>query len=147
MTEKDVGEECFVPPTPFFEKKLEVRFSETDAWGIVHHRHFFSWFEVARTDALAALGIPHKYWLQADPKPLLVEARCRILAPLTVGDQVVIAVSLQALRSRSLHFHYRVFKAEQTCAEGETQHLFATAAGRATHIPKELAARLRAIAP
>ena len=39
--------------------KIEVRYSETDAMGVVHHGSYPIWFEQARIDFFKAIGAPY----------------------------------------------------------------------------------------
>lgn len=132
------------PARPFFRQEIEVRFSETDAWGIVHHSRFFDWFEVARTFAFAARGLPHRTWLESDTRPMVVEVGCRYLAPLTVGDKIAVEVLIQEIRSRTMTFAYRVQLVDDAklCATGFTKHLFADLQGRPRTIPREILDRI-----
>lgn len=132
------------PARPFFLQEIEVRFAETDAWGIVHHSRFFDWFEVARTAAFAARGLPQRTWLESNVRPMVIEVGCCYLSSLTVGDRVVVEVTIKEVRSRTMTFAYRIRRAGETklCASGFTKHLFTDLQGRPRRIPQAILDRI-----
>ncbi|HBC73432.1 MAG TPA: hypothetical protein DC017_00990, partial [Candidatus Wallbacteria bacterium] len=64
-----------------FDTTLRVRYAETDTMGVVYYGNYFTWFEVARTDALRQIGYPYSL-LEKDGVLLpVVEASARYIAP------------------------------------------------------------------
>ena len=100
--------------------KIEVRYSETDAMGVVHHGSYPIWFEQARIDFFKAIGAPYteieKEGFESPVLELVVKYRkaCRFGA----GRQVQVEIQLQGLREgRALHhgFHAaRLYQGRRT---------------------------------
>ena len=42
-----------------FKTRIQVRYAETDAMGVVHHATYPIWFEQARVDFFRAVGAPY----------------------------------------------------------------------------------------
>lgn len=106
--------------------ELKVRFSETDAMGVVHHGNFYSWFEVAR------------YKLAEDFFPLscnklkfgdiympVITCGCRYRKFIKFGDTVSIKTYIIRNDTAKIRFYYEVTINEEnkTAAEGYSEHV------------------------
>jgi len=70
---------------------LRVFFDDTDAGGVVYHANYLNWFERARSDLVAMLGIDQRSALEAGEGVYAVaEIHIRYFAPARLGDAVVI---------------------------------------------------------
>src|SRR5215467_10464315 len=45
---------------PFVEFPIRVRYFETDQMGVVHHAHYFVWFEAARSEFCRKHGVDYR---------------------------------------------------------------------------------------
>nr|WP_221089140.1 thioesterase family protein [Deinococcus aquaedulcis] len=125
-----------------FVSVLRVRYAETDAMGVAHHATYPVWFEVARTDAMHALGLPYReveargYYLMLSG--LNVEYR----RAARYDDELQIHATLSAVRSRTLTFSYEVRRAGELLATGETRHIATDHTYRPARLPDDLLALL-----
>ena len=115
---------------------VEVRYSETDQMGVVHHANYLVWFEVARVGLCAKSGYDYPGVERAGYRILVTEAELRYHRAARYGDHVEVEVWLQRLESRGLRFFYEVRRDGERLATGRTHHLWIEAAsGRPLRIP------------
>lgn len=81
MTVRATSEPSLKPEDYPFAHQIRVRFSETDAMGIVHHSRYLPYLEETRVEYLRAIGQSY-----ADSR-------------LTLGDSAVLTASVNYLRS------------------------------------------------
>lgn len=87
--------------------ELEVPFHDVDALRIVWHGHYLKYLEIARTRLLRSCGLD-----AADVVPLgygflVIEAKCRYVAPLRYGDRFVVQAWFGDIDHRIL-IHYEL---------------------------------------
>ncbi len=115
-----------------FSTELRVRYAETDTMGVVYYGNYFTWFEVARTDALRQLGYPYSL-LEKDGVLLpVVEASAKYMAPFRYDDEVVIKSKIIEFSEIKIVFTYDVYKLPEMklCTNGKTRHAFIGPDGR-----------------
>jgi acyl-CoA thioester hydrolase len=129
------------------ETEIEVRYAETDQMGVVHHGHYVSWFEVARTHLCALSGFHYAdiermgYLLMVSG----VEARYR--RPARYGDVVRVVCWGERMASRGMRFAYEVRKGDELLATGATEHIWIEAAtGRPCRTPAAVLGPFRRLA-
>lgn len=120
--------------------RLQPRYSDTDAMGVVYYANYLVYFEVARTSALAALG--HPYW-EMEKRGILIpvlSAHCDYLRPARYGDDLEVT-TVRARRGRArIRFDYVVRRAGEDAplATGYTEHAFVSPAGKPLRPPEEI---------
>lgn len=99
---------------------LRVYYDDTDAGGVVYHANYIRWFERARSDLVALLGIDQRAALDSGTGLYTVaEMHVRYLSPARLGDEVTIETTALAVgRVRCTLF--------QTAVRGETRLAEAT---------------------
>jgi acyl-CoA thioester hydrolase len=130
-----------------FSTDLRVRFSETDAQGIVHNAVYLVWLEVARIAYLARVPGGYRGLVAEHSVDVTtVEARVRYRAPARFDDELRIWARTADLRGARFRFEYaveRVGEQPALIAEGETAHACVDAETlRPTRMPAWLAERL-----
>jgi len=127
-----------------FATDLTVRFSETDAQGVVHNAVYLVWFEIARIDYLARFrdGYPG---LRADGlEALTLEAHVRYRAPARFDDRLRVYARCGDLRGARFRFEYEIERGEEIVADGWTAHAVVDAELlRPTRMPGWLAEAIR----
>ena len=132
--------------TPTVTIELTVRFAETDAMGIVHHRNYLVWFEAARVAWLDAAGVPYTEVAASGHHFAVTAAALNYRAPARFGDRVRVTAAAERMRSRQVIFAYTVRNAEDgtLLVTGRTEHVSVDRAGRMASLPAELYDRLLA---
>lgn len=93
-----------------FHSKVDVRFRDLDAMGHVNNAAYLTFFEVARTEYMMALGhvqTPHPSVAEMFPF-VLAEVSCRFLAPASMADRLRIHLRTTRIGGKSFDFEYLV---------------------------------------
>jgi len=118
---------------------VEVRYAETDQMGVVHHANYIIWFELARTNLCAAIGL-HYADIERRGYYLLVtgiEAKYRKGA--TYGETVQVTAHIERLWSRGIHYTYEVHRDATLVATGSSRHVWVDReTGKPTTLPEDL---------
>lgn len=121
--------------------RLRVRFHELDPYGHVNHGVYLNYFETARIEALAHLGIGLEVLRERGLHLVVVEVRVRFRAPAVAGDLLTIATHLRQLRPASSWWHQSIVAENGTLvAEAEARSATCDAAGRPMATPADLLA-------
>jgi acyl-CoA thioester hydrolase len=132
--------------------EVRVRYAETDQMGIVYYANYLVWFELGRVELLRSLGLAYSR-LEIDHKCILpvIEARCRYRSPARYDDVILIETRPAMLRGTVLKFAYRLLrkghagKKDELLAEGETTHVVCDDQLQRKHLPKNVAAAIKAM--
>ena len=120
--------------------RLRVRYAETDQMGVVHHRNYFVWFEVARTDLLRQFGWTYREMEEAGFRLPVIDAHCTYLRPSRYDDELDVRASVRLASAVRLEFSYEVVlvKDGSMVAVGKTQHASLTPEGRPCRLPARI---------
>jgi acyl-CoA thioester hydrolase len=138
-------------PSKFrFSTDLRVRFSETDAQGVVHNAAYLVWLEIARIDYLARFPGGYKGLVEEHGVDVTtVEAYVRYRAPARFDDRLRIWARTTDVRGARFRFEYeleRLSGPPGTVAEGYTAHACVDAATlRPVRVPPWLVETLAAL--
>jgi YbgC/YbaW family acyl-CoA thioester hydrolase len=106
--------------TPVFHTTRRVEFADTDMAGIVHFANFFRYMEAAEVEFLRSRGVSVAMSWEGDrlgfPR---VAASCDYLAPVTFGDVMDVAVSIERLGTKSVTYGFEFTKDGQVIARGQ----------------------------
>ena len=107
-----------------FSTEVRVRLPETDAFGIVFHGCFFTYFDVARMDYLRNLGLMDVV-RAGRASNLVAHASADFRSPARFDDVLVVAARVAEIGKTSFSFRFRVtHKAEgRLVAEGKSVHV------------------------
>jgi len=132
------------PDAPVLELEERVRYSETDGMGIAHHRNYFVWFELGRTEFCRRQGLTYREIEELGFFIVVVDAACHYKKPLRYDDRFIIRTVLREAGLKKFVFAYEVLRAEdrEVAATGETVHLVVNRAGRVSALPRAVLDRL-----
>ncbi len=105
-----------------FATDLTVRFSETDAQGVVHNAVYLVWFEIARVDYLARFRDGYAGLRAGGVEALTLEAYVRYRAPARFDDRLSVHARCGDLRGARFRFEYEIERGEEIIADGWTRH-------------------------
>jgi acyl-CoA thioester hydrolase len=133
-----------------FSEDVRVRFSETDAQGIVNNSVYLDWFEVARVAYLARFRGGYKGMIEEGFEAVTLETHVRYRAPTRFDDELRIWARItepERLKAR-FRFEYvieRLTDPPAEVADGWTSHATVDAATLApVRMPTWLADEIRA---
>jgi acyl-CoA thioester hydrolase len=127
-------------PTDYpYAHQLRVRFSETDAMGIVHHSRYLPYLEEARVEYLRHLGHPYTEMRAEGVDYAVLEAFVQYRKPLQFDDQVDVHLRLGAATRASFQMAYLLTVGGEVRSTAVTVHGCVNAEGKAVRMPAWLA--------
>jgi acyl-CoA thioester hydrolase len=108
-----------------FSTDLTVRFSETDAQGVVHNAVYLVWFEIARIAYLGQFPGGYKGLVEKGVDATTSEASVRYLDGTRFGDELRIHVRATDVRGARFRFEYVIERTSEPhgiVADGWTNH-------------------------
>jgi len=116
---------------------LRVYFEDTDVAGIVYYANYLRFIERARSDMLRLIGVDQRGALEAGEGVYAVaEVSVKYRAPARLGDDLVIATEIEAVRAASVLIHQRVMRGDQILADARVAAAFLTPDGRPRRQPR-----------
>lgn len=105
-----------------YSYEFRVRFGDTDAYGIVHHRNFYHYFEEARFQfSKDILGFD----VESKVKFPLVESSCVYKNPLKFDlKYYFVEVECKTIHDAKIEFTYTIKSGKKKYAYGKTVHVF-----------------------
>lgn len=111
-------------PSPFEHiTRIEVRYAETDAMGVVHHAVYPVWFELARIDFMRTHGLPFTDLEAQGWRSPVVSLGLDYLKPSRFGDFVDVHSRMSQDGPR-FRFDYEVKRNDEILVRGHSQHAF-----------------------
>lgn len=108
-----------------FSTEVRVRLPETDAFGIVFHGYFFTYFDVARMDYLRNLGALDFISPARGCANAIVHSSADFRSPARFDDVLVVQARISAIGKTSFTFEFRVIhkRENRAVAEGQSIHV------------------------
>ena len=131
-----IGTPPSTDPNDFaFSHRVRVRFSETDAMGVVHHSRYLPYLEEARVAYLRAVGHSYQETRAQGTDFAIIEMWVGYLSPLRFDDEVDIHLRLTHLTPATFQMHYLLTVNSKTCATAITAHTAVNKEGRPKRLP------------
>lgn len=115
--------------------RVRVRFSETDAMGVVYHANYFPWFEIARTQLLAEVGLPYRELQDAGYLLPVLEAQVAYRSSARYDDEIEIRATMKEFPRARIRIDYEVRCGNALLTTGHTVHAFMSREGVAMRPP------------
>ena len=96
-----------------YDTKIRVRYAETDQMGFVYYGNYATYYEVARVEALRALGISYK---SMEGKGVLLpvfENYSKYIRPVKYDDLLTVRLFLKKMPDTRITFEYEIFNEEE----------------------------------
>ncbi|MCJ7420894.1 YbgC/FadM family acyl-CoA thioesterase [Sphingomicrobium astaxanthinifaciens] len=140
------------PPTGRFDGTLHsfpvrVYFEDTDLSGIVYHANYLRYFERARSDMLARVGIDQRGAHDEGFGAYAVTAMdIRWKRPAKLDDELVVESRVTKVRAASCSIQQRVRRADAILAEAQVTAALLTPEGRPRRQPADWVEKFKAVA-
>lgn len=121
-----------------FHHQLRVRFSETDAMGIVHHSRYLPYLEEARVEYLRHLEHPYSALRAEGVDIAVLESFVQYRQPLRFDDVVRVHLYLGSATRTTFQMGYLLTVEGEPRATAVTVHGCVTAEGRPVRLPEWL---------
>lgn len=115
--------------------RVRVRFSETDAMGVVYHANYFPWFEIARTQLLQEVGLPYRELQDAGFLLPVLEAQVAYRNSARYDDDIDVRAVMKAFPRARIRIDYEVRRGNELLTTGFTVHAFMNRDGAAIRPP------------
>lgn len=107
------------------ETKIRVRYAETDQMGFVYYGNYATYYEVARVEALRALGISYKSMEETGVLLPVLENYSKFIRPAKYDDLLTVRLYLKKKPETRITFEYEIFnEAENLLNLGKTTLVF-----------------------
>lgn len=117
------------------QTEIRVRYSETDAQGVLHHANYINYYEVARVEYLRAQGGDYRQ-IEADGYFLVVvEFNCKYIAPAHYDDVLTITTRVSRVTPARLEHEYEVHRGEKLLATAHSVLACIDKQGRIQRVP------------
>ena len=93
--------------------EIRVRYAETDQMGFVYYGNYATYYEVARVEALRALGISYKILEQNGIVMPVLENWSKYIRPAKYDDLLTVKLILKEIPEKRITFEYEVFNEEK----------------------------------
>ena len=133
------GEVSLRPADYPFRHQMRVRFSETDAMGIVHHSRYLPYFEETRVAYLRELGHPYIELRSEGIDYAVLECFVQYRQPLLFDDLIDVSVVVAQASRAAFQMNYLVTVDHQIRATAATVHGCVNGQGRPVRMPAWLA--------
>ncbi len=117
---------------------IRVRFSETDAMGVVHHSRYLPYLEEARVAYLRSIGHPYSAHHDDGLDAAVIECRLRYLLPVRFDDVVSVHLRIAGSTRATFTIEYLLTVNDQPTTLAVTRHAFVTKDGRPRRLPEWL---------
>jgi len=108
--------------------------------GVVHHSHYLTYMEAARTEHLRACGVVYKDMEEAGVFVVVASAALKFRAPARYDDQLVVETTVERVTGGRIDHSYRILrKTDGTLlAEGATTLACVDRNGKLVRVPEYL---------
>lgn len=114
---------------PDHVERLRVRFSDTDAGGIVHHPNFFRWLEEARLGFLRVSGFSYRKIAESGVHFPVTACSGEFRRPVYSEDEIEVDLWLAEASRARMSFAYQIRLGSEVAAVATTSHAFVSDAG------------------
>jgi acyl-CoA thioester hydrolase len=122
-----------------FTMQLRVRYGECDPQGVVFNAHFFSYFDIALTEAWREAIGPYGNMLEQGIDLVVAEASARYLGPARFDELLDLEWRITRLGTTAMSTRIDVKSDDETVVEGEMRHVFVDPATKEKKpIPNEI---------
>lgn len=118
-----------------FAHTIRVRFSETDAMGIVHHSRYLPYLEETRVEYLRSIGHPYDRQRDDGVDFAVLEAHVTYRQPLRFDDQVTVHLALSDATRASFGINYLLTVGGDIRSTATTVHACVNPMGRPVRMP------------
>ena len=108
------------------KSQIRVRYSETDAMGIVPHSRYYPWFEIARDEFVKSVGLKYSQMEKDGLMMPLVETYAKYIQGAKYDDELTVICRLTSMTYVKCVFEYEIIRNsdEALITKGKTVHAF-----------------------
>jgi len=127
-----------------FDHRVKIFYKDVDQMGVVYYSRYFEYFEEARTELLASIGLGVT---DVEKKRIMlpvISSHCDYLKGARFEQNIIIRATISTEPRSKLQIDYSVFieNEKEPIATGCTNHAFVNDRGVAVRAPKMILERL-----
>ena len=127
-----------------FDHRVKIFYKDVDQMGVVYYSRYFEYFEEARTELLASIGLGVT---DVEKKRIMlpvISSHCDYLKGARFEQNIIIKATISTEPRSKLQIDYSVFieNEKEPIATGYTDHAFVNDRGVAVRAPKMILERL-----
>ena len=121
-----------------FDHRVKIFYKDVDQMGIVYYSRYFEYFEEARTELLASIGLGVTDVEKKGIMLPVISSHCDYLKGARFEQTIIIRTSISTEPRSKLRIDYSVFieDEKEPIATGYTEHAFVNDKGVAVRAPK-----------
>jgi YbgC/YbaW family acyl-CoA thioester hydrolase len=128
--------------------KVQVRFGDTDPYGVVYFVAYFRYFHEGIEEFLRHIGIPPETFFRNKKEKYgmpKVSANCSFLAPAYYGDLLEMHTSIKEIKEKAVVFQFHFYRPPETrlLAEGNVTFVAIDHTWKAIPLPKIIAEKIQ----
>lgn len=106
------------------EKKIEVRYAETDQMGVVYHANYLVWMEIGRTKLIEDLGFKYAEMENDGILAPVIDVNISYKQPMKYGETAKIKTWIDEYDGLRVTYGYEILtERDVVAAEGFTKHV------------------------
>jgi acyl-CoA thioester hydrolase len=117
------------------EIEIRVRYEESDPMGYLHHAHYFTYFEMGRTELLRASGGNYRKMEEDGLLVVVVKAECRFHRPARYDDLLRLRTTISRVSRAKIEHQYELFRGFERLATGHVTLGVVDRQGRIQAVP------------
>ena len=127
-----------------FDHRVKIFYKDVDQMGVVYYSRYFEYFEEARTELLASIGLGVTDVEKKGIMLPVISSHCDYLIGARFEQNIIIRASISTEPRSKLQIDYSVFieDEKELIATGYTEHAFVNDKGAAVRAPKMILERL-----
>ena len=127
-----------------FDHRVKIFYKDVDQMGVVYYSRYFEYFEEARTELLASIGLGVTDVEKKGIMLPVISSHCDYLKGARFEQNIIIRASISTAPRSKLQIDYTVFvdNEKEPIASGYTEHAFVNDKGIAVRAPKMILERL-----
>ena len=127
-----------------FDHRVKIFYKDVDQMGIVYYSRYFEYFEEARTELLASIGLGVTDVEKKGIMLPVISSHCDYLKGAKFEQNIIIRTSISTEPRSKLQINYSVFieDEKEPIVTGYTEHAFVNDKGVAVRAPKMILERL-----
>ena len=121
-----------------YDHQVKIYYKDVDQMGIVYYSRYYEYFEEARTELLASIGLDVTEVEKRGITLPVISSHCDYKKGARLEENILIKASITSKPKSKLHIDYFVFlgNEKESIVSGYTKHAFVNRRGQAVRAPE-----------
>ena len=121
-----------------YDHPIKIYYKDVDQMGIVYYSRYYEYFEEARTELLASIGLDVTEVEKKGIKLPVISSHCDYKRGAKFEQKLLVKTSIESKPKSKLHLDYFVYieNEKDFIVSGYTEHAFINERGQAVRAPK-----------